>query len=324
MPQDLMHFKIAELTARRLADTRFAPCLAGHRSALLLGAVFHDALFYALRRGAEPLEALAHRFHCMDGEDPLDLLRMQARHAASAKDRPQAAAVLAGLAAHLFADAVLHPLVWHFTGDYYDPEPKARTLARQRHRAMEGLMDRAACPGMLGAPAYRIGRLLAECPAIAGDAVPVAGLAELARMTEADAAVALRAAWVLFGRIQRACAMRPLARAFHLLRPVLPDPAREFEALFHAPQRLGQAGFLQGEIAYAHPVTGERAALTLTDAMDRAAGLAANCCRELEGAVFDGAEPAAAAPAPSMETGLPGVPTSRMTHFAAPPFPDLS
>jgi len=324
MPQDLIHFKAAELAAGRLADTRFAPCLAGRRSALLLGGVFHDALFYALRRGAEPLEALAHRFHCVHGEDSLDLLRMQARHAASAPDRPLAAAVLVGMAAHLFADAVLHPLVWHFTGDYYAPSPEARTLARQRHRAMEGLMDRAACPEMLGAPAYRIDRLLAECPAIAAEGVPLAELAGQARMTEADTAGALRSAWVLFGRIQRACAMTPLARAFHLLRPVLSDAGREFEALFHAPQRFGQTEFLRGEIAYLHPVTGEPESLTLAGAMDRAAGLAADCCRELESAVFDGAAPATAAPAPSMETGLPGVPAASMSHFAAAPFPDLS
>ncbi|WP_419787546.1 zinc dependent phospholipase C family protein [Pseudodesulfovibrio sp.] len=323
MPQELIHFKIAELTADRLANTGFAGCLASRRPALLLGAIFHDALFYVRSRGAAPLEALAHRFHGVHGEDCLDLLRFQAHHAFSATDKDLAAAVFVGLSAHLYADATLHPMVWHFTGDYYAPSPKAGTMARQRHRAIEGLMDRAACPEMFGSPAYHIGRLLKECPRLVPDGIPLTALAEQAGMTETGTEAALRQALILFARIQRACAAQLPSRIFNMLRPVLPDAARELEALFHAPQRLRQIGFLHGSIAYHHPVTGEPATLALNDAMDRAAAQAADCCRQFEGAIFDG-KPVTMDTAPSMETGLTGVPADTMRHFAEPPFPDLS
>ncbi|MEF2229948.1 MAG: zinc dependent phospholipase C family protein [Pseudodesulfovibrio sp.] len=323
MPKELIHFKTALATAARLGDTRFAPCLAQARPGLLLGSVFHDALFYAVRKRGRPLERLSHRFHGVDGEDPFGLIRMQAQHAARPYARPLATAALVGMVSHLFADAVLHPLVWHCTGHYYDADPHARSLARQRHRAMEGLMDRVACPEMFDDPKLHLRSLLAQCPDIATRGVDLDGLARLAGMERLAVGEELGAAWTLYGLIQRTCAMQPLARLLHALRPVLPDAAREVTALFHAPRLLRQAAFLEGTIEYAHPVTGERAALSLADAMDRAAKKAADCCRELERTVFDGAGPALPGIAPSMETGLPGVPAGRMTHFADPPFPDM-
>jgi len=321
MPKELIHFKTALATAARLTDTRFAPCLDDARPGLLLGSVFHDVLFYAVRERGRPLERLSHRFHGVDGGDPFDLIRMQARHAARPYARPLAAAVLVGMVSHLFADAELHPLVWHCTGHYYDADPGAQSLARQRHRAMEGLMDRAACPELFGDPEYFLRTQLARCPAIATRGVDLDDLARKAGMDRLAAGEELGAAWALYGLVQRACAMQPLARLLHALRPVLPEKAREVVALFHAPQLLRQAAFLDGEIAYAHPVTGEPASTTLAEAMDRAADKAAACCRTLEPAVFDGDGPLLPEAAPSMETGQPGVPAERMTHFANPPFP---
>ena len=324
MPKELIHFKTALATARRLADTRFADSLDRSRPGLLLGSVFHDALFYAVRGRGRPLERLAHRFHGVDGDDPFDLIRMQARHAARAHARPLAAAVLVGMASHLFADAELHPLVWHCTGHYYDADPRQQSLARQRHRAMEGLMDRVACPELFNDPDCRLRALLARCPAIATLGVDLDELARRAGMDRRAAGEELHAAWALYGLVQRACGSQPLAFLLHALRPVLPDAAREVAALFHAPQLIRQASFLEGEIKYVHPVSGKPAAITLADAMDRAADRAAACCRELEPTVFDGAEPLPEGAAPSMETGLPGVPAARMTHFSTTPFPELN
>jgi hypothetical protein len=322
MPKELIHFKVAERTADMLGGSRYAPSLKRHRAGLLLGAVFHDALFYAASAKGRPLEALAHRFHGVHGHDTFDLLQLQLAQIGQGRDL--AVAVLAGMVSHVFADAAMHPLVWHLTGDYYQADARTRSLARQRHRALEGLMDRVACPEMFGDPRYLLRSLLRECPALLADGLPVAGLATEAGMDRETAHSQIRRAWALYAAVQRGCAMLPLGWALHGLRPVLPDGARELAALFHAPQLMRQAAFLEGEIRYAHPVTGEERRATLDGLVREAAKSAARCCLDLEAAVFDGEEPSLPTPLPSMETAQPGVPAERMRRFASVPFPDLT
>jgi hypothetical protein len=237
MPKDLIHFAVAERTAARLAATRYAPSLApGH--GLLLGAVFHDALFYATPPGGVPLERLAHRLHGADGEDTFTLIRIQAEHAAEAETL-LARSLLVGMVSHLYADAVMHPLVWHLSGDYYSPIPAEKTAARQRHRALEALMDMLVCPGMLGRSRYSLRLMLRRCPRIL-DGLPMARLGSMASMTPSAATSALGRAWATYAIFQAAYSNRLLARTAYTLRPALPGPAAELAALFYAPRQPGR------------------------------------------------------------------------------------
>ena len=162
MPKELIHFKTAQRTAALLEKTKFAPCLHAHPQGLLLGSVFHDALFYGITPSARPLERLTHRLHGADGQDTFTLLRLQTQHAAEAKDRKLPAAMLVGMVSHIFADVVMHPMVWHFSGDYYATDLNERSRARQRHRALESLMDMVACPEMIRQPNYLIRQMLKQ------------------------------------------------------------------------------------------------------------------------------------------------------------------
>ncbi|WP_196772770.1 zinc dependent phospholipase C family protein [Pseudodesulfovibrio alkaliphilus] len=328
MPKDLIHFDTAKRTARGLADTRFAPCLAAEGHGLLLGSVFHDALFYAAWPGDAPLERLAHALHGAQGEDTYALVRMLTTHARR-NGSSLAVSILVGVVSHLFADAVMHPLVWHLTGDYYATDAKARSLARQRHRALESLMDMVACPHMLGRSRYSLRFMLHRCPALLENGLPVADLAAMAGMDSDAARAGLARAWRIFALFQAAYWSRPLALAAFALRPHLPPTAAELAALAYAPQLLRQARPLSGSISFRHPVTGERHSATLDQLTDEAAQRAAALCRKLEPAVFGPKplEPNRIAPGetgPSMDAGLPGVESGRMRHFADPPFPELA
>ena len=323
MPKDLIHFKVAMMTADRLDDTRFAPCLRRERTGLLLGAVFHDGLFYAATRSSRPLAPLADRLHGAHGEDTFALLRLQAGHAASAPNRDLAAALLAGMASHLFADVAMHPLVWHLSGHYYADAPREMTLARQHHRALESLMDMVACPEMLGSASFSLRRLLRAAGPNLFDALPVDGLAEMAGVDAHAARTGLRAALAVHARLQAAYPSTLAARLLHALMPVLPNAAREIATLFYAPQLMAQADRLRGAIRYRHPVTGEEAAATLDELMARAADQAAELCRQLEAAVFLDAPPELPDNGPSLDAGLAGTPAAAMRHFADHPFPKL-
>lgn len=323
MPKDLIHFKVAMLTADKLGDTRFAPCLASNRPGLLLGSVFHDGLFYAVTRLARPLEPLAHQLHGTDGRDTYRLIRLQAAHAAVAEDRDLATALLAGMVSHLFTDAVLHPLVWYFSGHYYADAPRKKSLARQRHRALESLLDMIFCPEMIGRPLFSLRRLLRSVGSSLFDALPVNGLADDAGVPTGTARTGLRSALNVHALFQAAYPITPLARLLFALSPVLPNSAREIAALFYSPQLATQAEPLRGDIAYSHPVTGKPTSESIPAMMDRAANLTAAVCRRLEGAVFRGEKPNLPENGPSLDAGLSGTPTDAMRHFANPPFPEL-
>lgn len=322
MPKDLIHFKIAEDTAARLDDTRFGPLLRGNTPGLLLGSVFHDVLFYAVTRTARPLAGLADQLHGADGRDTYALIRLQAAHAAGADDRGLAAALLTGMASHLFADAVMHPMVWHLSGDYYADRPEAKTLARQRHRALESLMDMVFCPHYLGRPLYSLPRLLRSAGAGLYRALPVGPLAEMAGTAPGKAETGLRAAWRVHAGFQAAYAVTPLARLAFALMPRLPASAKEVAALFYAPQLMAQADRLRGDVDFRHPVTGETESAAIPDMMDTAARRAADLCRRLEPAL-DGESIDLPEDGPSMDAGISSTPAGAMTHFARVPFPQL-
>jgi hypothetical protein len=323
MPKELIHFKIAETTAARLAGTRFEPCLRHCPAGLLLGSVLHDVFFYAALPRALPMAKVGHRIHGAGGEDTYALLRLQARRAAAGPERNLPATLLIGLAAHLEADTVMHPMVWHLTGDYYAPTPKEKSLARQRHRALESLMDMVACPEMLGRPLYLVrNQVLSLGPALF-DALPVDGLADMAGIAPARAASALSSALGLFGRLQGLFPRRGLARTLHAASPWLPNAAREIAALFYAPHWLAQAGLVEGAIRWADPLSGEPQESTLALLMERAADRAAALCRRLEPMVFDGAPGPLDGPGPSLDSGSPGSATTAMHHVAAHPIPKL-
>jgi hypothetical protein len=327
MPKDLIHFAIAEQTAALLAGTRLAPCLAAERHGLLLGAVLHDALFYATPPGGAPLERLAHRLHGANGEDTFALIRLLATHAAEAWARQGATlpvALLVGAVSHLYADVVMHPMIWHLSGDYYSAAPAARSMARQRHRALESLMDMVAFPAMVGRARSSLRLMLRRCPGLLEHGLPMARLGAMADMTPEAATRALARAWRTFALFQAAYSTPALARTAFALRPWLPRPAAELAALAYAPQLMTQAAFLSGPIPFCHPVTGEPRTATLEEMMDEAATRAAALCRRLELAIFDQQQAIPDESGPSMDTGLPGVSTRDMRHFADPSFPRLA
>lgn len=323
MPKDLIHFKVARMTADRLAGTRFAPALDTCLPGLLLGAVFHDALFYGATKRARPFARLAHRLHGAGGQDTYRLIRLQAAHAAQADNRNMAAALLVGMVSHLFADVVMHPMVWHLSGHYYADDKREKTLARQHHRALESLMDMAVCPEMVGRPLFLARNLLLAAGDVLYDALPVNELAALAETPPEQAPSGIRTAFRIYAGLQSAFPVKFLSRTLFTIMPLLPDAAREIIALFYAPQLKAQTGTIDGNIDYRHPVTGVAASSTIVDMMTEAADRAAGLCTELEGSVFNGRPVELPEDGPSMDAGLSGLSADAMRYFVASSLPKL-
>lgn len=323
MPKELIHFKVAQMTAGHLAGTRLGQCADASPQGLLVGAVFHDVLFYAVTAKARPVKHLAHALHGADGQDTFALLRLQAAHAASVQDSGLAAALLVGMTSHLYADATMHPMVWHLSGDYYADEPKQQSLARQRHRALESLMDMVTCPATVGKPLFSLRRLLRSLGPDLYDAIPVRHLADMAISSQKSMREGLSSSFRIYAMLQAALGIRPLARSFHALMPLLPDSAREITTLFYAPQLMRQSAEVSGGIRHNHPVTGLESTASLDEMVEEAAHRAATACRAMEPGIFEGKPLDFPGTGPSLDAGLPDTPTTAMRRFASSPFPEL-
>lgn len=321
MPRENVHWLVAERSAALLASGPFGPALARCPNGLRLGAVLHDVLYYLRGEHPEALKELPHRLHGAHGEDTFELLRLYARHMFARRDDPLPTAVFVGLSAHIFADALMHPLVYHLTGNYYDPDPQRRTRAIRNHRALEALLDMVAA----GGPDAVLSRSLREVvDGLEGRlslALPAELLGGMAGVESKAAGKALGEALDTYCTMQALCRMPTLSRWLHDLRAWLPDKAREIAALFYAPQLWeGRAAF-SGPMTYRNPYSAEAATRSLAELMDLAVRHTVLFCQGQAPGLAARGELTAAAPGPSLDMGLPGAPASRATHFSERPLP---
>lgn len=309
MPKEIIHFLVAEKAADTLHDSPFNETIHRHQAALVLGAVFPDAFFYLTgRQPGEVLQA-GKRLHGEDGRDTFDFLKKTARHAHDNPGAPRSFVV--GLAAHLAADIVLHPMVFYHTGN-----TNTDRKAVERHRMLETVMDMAAISHRRELKRFPIRKVLRETNL---DLLyPVDALAELAGTDEEDGRQAARDAFLIFAALQLQFPKGFTSRFAHWLKALSPRGLKEFWALFYAPQFKRHVPKVSGPIEYRDPVTGQQRTETLRELMTRAADKAVELCRALEPLVFEGRDVDIGI-GPCLSTGIPGTTLADAVHFADTP-----
>lgn len=336
MPKEITHWLLAERLAKAARDTPFGPALEAEPGCLLLGAVVHDVFFYLTGDGPPGLKDLPYLLHGARGEDPGAFLLAQAAHARRSGSY-KAQSLLAGLASHACADAVLHPLVFFQTGHLFSPDPAVAQRARMNHRALESLWDMRLTgarepgyagptgsgePGNTGAAGVRGWSLKDIADSAGAPFEAVADLSFLARAAGATLEETARAwgkALDTFCLVQSMARNETVARLAFGLFPALPAKVREIVALFYCPQFLDRLPATRGPQAFRQPLTGEESTVTLEDLLDQAVERAEALLGLLAPVVFEGAEPVLPWPLPSLETGLPRSWGAAMTHFASEP-----
>jgi hypothetical protein len=144
MPREYLHWKVLEEATKQLdGSSPLAQCLSKFESASKLGAVAHDAPYY-YGLGDRPFSEIASYLHGHFGGSTALPLKKLAEHISNVKDERERNllwAFLFGLLTHYVADIHFHPLVYYYTGDYYDPDSKKRHIAHSYHRLFEVYLD---------------------------------------------------------------------------------------------------------------------------------------------------------------------------------------
>ncbi|MBF0497765.1 MAG: zinc dependent phospholipase C family protein [Deltaproteobacteria bacterium] len=307
MPKEITHWLIARRLAEKLDGTGYTPSLRQNPNCLMLGAVFHDALFYL-----PPYAAIADHWHGIDGEDTFEMIRRLSTSIDEPSSQGPMRAFLVGVISHIFADITFHPMIFHLTGQYHDADRRMRSQAVQAHRVFETRLDLLYCGGLKPIKSFSLGDY------ITGAELPFKSLIrKVCRELAPDVLVsAVYSAYQVFRLAQFIAQREYLASWLHQVRAGLPDPAREIASLMYAPQLASPVNQLPGELAYRHPVTGQDAVGHLDAMLDQAATRAAAFCREIESAVVSGYSLELTEPGPSMLTGLPRQKVSEMKYFA--------
>ncbi|MDR3640802.1 MAG: zinc dependent phospholipase C family protein [Humidesulfovibrio sp.] len=316
MPKEIVHWMVAARTAELLSDGPFGPALSRCPNGLRLGAVYHDALFYLRGEHPEGMKTLPHRLHGSHGEDSFDLMRLQAAHLHTRKNEPLPTAFFVGLASHIFADATLHPMVYFFTGNYYDTDEKRRTGAVRRHRSLECLLDMLAAGGPEAVWDQSLRGLVNALEGPLALACPPESLARLAGCGAEAAQKALGAALGTYCSMQALCRMPILAGLLRDFSGLLPASLREIAALFYAPQLYEQKGALEGRLSYRNPASGDRLHGSLAELMELAARRTAAFCTAQAKSIAASGVLMDEGVGPSLDMGLPGVPVTQARYFA--------
>lgn len=317
MPREMVHWLVAERAATLLASGPFGPALSRCPNGLRLGAVYHDLLFYLRGEHPQALVELPHRLHGAKGEDTFELPRLYAAHMFAQRAQPLPTAFFVGLVAHIFADAILHPLVYFFTGNYYDADPVRRSAAVRRHRTLEVLLDMVALGGLAGLEGRSLRVVVGALEGPLSLACPPEITARLAGVDAPAAAKAQLAALDTYCTVQSLSRIQSLARFVRELEGWLPAKARELAALFYAPQLWDRRAAVEGPLSYRNPATGEQTNQTLAGLMELAATHTARFCASQAPGLTARGELTATGPGPSLDMGLPGASTARARHFSA-------
>jgi len=149
MGKELSHILCAEQTARGLggsAGDSLRPILRECSEAFHLGSIAADTFFYAVRMpfesGGSP--CYGDLLHGRDGADTSAPIHEMLRVLRDTPHDPllrEKTAFLCGFLTHIALDSVLHPFVYHRSGDYYAECPRERQNARVRHRLIEAWID---------------------------------------------------------------------------------------------------------------------------------------------------------------------------------------
>ncbi|HET6490713.1 MAG TPA: zinc dependent phospholipase C family protein [Syntrophales bacterium] len=318
MPKEITHWLLAEEVSGKLRGTLFEGPLQRNGNILRIGSIVHDAPYYYLKPDLEKrFGDLPKKLHGTV-DDAYELIGGLLSYTLErpGQEKEPLLAFLVGFVTHLFADALMHPMIFYLTGRYDHPDFRQGTRARQDHRRLESLIDMHVAGGYDRVRGYSLASVLRSAETPLSGLYSHVGRAWLEPGRAEAFAEGLSAAFRLFA-FQQGLIRNPfLGRLFYRLFPFSPSFVREILALSYSPQLLRYEGRITGKIPYRHPCTGQEHAREISSLFQEAVEQSVAFCRGLEPLLDPGADRSARLILPAVDPGLGFDPDHPMCHYS--------
>jgi len=286
MPKEITHWLIARQVATSLKGTALGDVASDFPNCVKLGAIIHDAPYYARNRRWK--KQLLHFADVMHGRgiDPFASIKSITEAAATAHHPGPIRAMVIGMLTHIAADSCFHPLVYHETGNYHDPDPAKRSHAVQLHRRFETTLDVYLAGTLTNIRTFSLKRIMRCCELDVSTLLHEAFTTSAVGFSCPQLPYGLLHSLKIFRHMQSLYTMPVIPHVLESLHAMLPGSAREITALFYLPGCVKQAPGLHGPRSVPDPETGTTRSSSILELYDEAIQLSLRLCRELEPALL--------------------------------------
>lgn len=318
MPKEITHWLIAEAVSKRLEGTFFEEPLRRNPNLLHIGAIIHDAPYYYLKGDFDSrFGSLPTKLHGTV-EDAVELIESLLRYLLGLPEelKEQLTAFLAGLITHLYADALMHPLIFYLTGPYDARDLKRRSAARQDHRMLESLIDMCLAGGYHRVRSHSLAAYIrdAEMPLLElHDHLDKTWLRDEDTERFAEG---LLSSLRLFSFMQSLYRSPLAGRLTPFLMAVSPPQLREVLALVYSPRLMGHCWRIEGAIPCRHPSTGEMRSQNIRTLFQDAVDRSVEFCLGIEPVLGSGTTAPGAWSLPPVDPSLGFGPGGSLRFFA--------
>jgi len=282
MPKELTHFYIAETVATRLKNSVLFEKALDYKEMLLLGAVFHDALYYLpfTDRNYKKFIKIPEVLHGTNGEDIFLIIKQIVKEISKIHHYEPLLAFTIGLITHIFTDATFHPFIYYSTGDYYHKDRSKRGRAIARHRRLETLLDIFVCKHY-GSPLDNPKRLLLDSKVDL-----ISFLKELCLMMDFEEpdvlAASIKKSYKIFFNFHNLARLKSFTFLVYYLDPMFSTTIKQITSLFYYPQLMKKTAVLRGELKFKNPITREEIDTNIENLFTESVEKSISLCKIIE------------------------------------------
>ena len=280
MPKERSHLLIAGEILGQLKNEPLQQLINRHAAAYYLGAIVPDLKNYDLFGRAEFSHVADFIHDLVETKNSGLIFQMLSELKQKANFSEEIMVFILGYITHAVSDAVFHPLIFYFTGNLYDPDPRERARSLASHFYFETILDLALfrsagkkladfSPAKLcqTTPAHRHGifRYFARI------------LAEVCGEDQEKLYRAMNRSFPLFLRLS-SWFPRPLFYYLaRLVNLVSLGRLRKYIGAFHPPRAKFLNPLFSEAIEFKHPITGENIITSVQNLNDKAIQVGASC-----------------------------------------------
>jgi hypothetical protein len=280
MPKERSHLLIAREILGRLNNAALRQLIERHAAAYYLGAIIPDLKNYDLFGRVEFAHVADFIHDLVETKNSGLIFQMLSKLKQEAVISEELMVFILGYITHAVSDAIFHPLVYYFTGNYYDSDPRQRARSLAAHIAFETLLElalfRSAGETLADfEPAQLCQLTLSRRRAIFRYFARI--LSEECNEKEEKLFLALNRSYPIFLIISR-WFPRPLY--YHLARfaSLLSfGRLRKYIGFFHPPRLKVLAPLFTEPVEFKHPFTGENITTSVESLKDQAIRLGVSC-----------------------------------------------